>query len=560
MKRQSPEATASSSLSHDFPIEEDIPPEPQDFKREKQSFVPHLPHLPHGVTRGLRRISRRISSPRATSPDFVNIPDPLYDRASEPEYPDSQPSEANIAVKECVSSESLPAASANNGVGRKLSLRQRVVSKSDPKQSLATARDSLVTYDDKLTPKESSRIATMDEPGGYPQPESDVSVDPPTTAAYQAENCTSSAYSADGISPTNTNNSPRVNTVDSEIHSSNIPSAREAKPGLRSPSAATCSSGERGGQKAQGSLPPDDPAGPSSFSLQNEEEAQSWRRHMSSARHRMDSVFSVGLYEKVKKSSTKVRRSLSSARQSLTSAGGVDPQLIEPPSDKDTQIPTQKESDQSPPLERRLTVPRLGEAGPVDWDSPSSQEKAQAMHLRRQGEETRIENGFRRAHGDEVVDSLMNSQAYQSARAPDLSRAGVKLHLMMPAALERQKDDLKIEYGAEFVGIVASAPGTGCLRERVESAVSEWQRPPLCRRYTYASAKSLQFKQGPGETNSSRSPSKSPEGDNAQQFRGGRRGRRRELARAMSSPKDNSMPYFSADIVPSWPSIRLIEH
>lgn len=227
---------------------------------------------------------------------------------------------------------------------------------------------------------------------------------------------------------------------------------------------------------------------------------------MSSARQRMDSVFSVGIYEKVKKSSTKVRRSLSSARQSLTSAGGVDPHLTEPPSEKDTQIPTQKESDQSPPLERRLTVPRLGEAGPVDWDSPSSQEKAQAMHLRRQGEETRIENEFRRAHGDEAVDSLMNSQAYQSARAPDLSRAGVKLHLMMPAVLRRQKNDLKIEYGAEFVGIVASAPGTGCLRERVESAASGWQRPPLCRRYTYDSAKSLQYKQGPREIDSTRSP------------------------------------------------------
>lgn len=143
------------------------------------------------MTRGLRTISRRISSPRATSPDFVNIPDPLQDRASEPEYPDSQPSEANIAVQECVSSESLPAASATNGIGRKLSLRQRMFSKSDPKDSLATARNSLVTYDEKLTPKESSRIAAMDEVGGDPEPRSDRFVDSPTIAADQAENCTS---------------------------------------------------------------------------------------------------------------------------------------------------------------------------------------------------------------------------------------------------------------------------------------------------------------------------------------------------------------------------------
>lgn len=427
-------------------------------------------------------------------------------------------------------------------------------SKSDPKDSLATARNSLVTYDEKLTPKESSRIAAMDEVGGDPEPRSDRFVDSPTIAADQAENCTSGVYSADGISPTNTSNPPRVNTGDSEVHSSNIPSARGAKTGLCSPSAATCSQGEHRGQQEHASQPPDHPDGPSSLWLQDEEEVQPWRRRMSSARQRMDSVFSVGIYEKVKKSSTKVRRSLSSARQSLTSAGGVDPHLTEPPSEKDTQIPTQKESDQSPPLERRLTVPRLGEAGPVDWDSPSSQEKAQAMHLRRQGEETRIENEFRRAHGDEAVDSLMNSQAYQSARAPDLSRAGVKLHLMMPAVLRRQKNDLKIEYGAEFVGIVASAPGTGCLRERVESAASGWQRLPLCRRYTYDSAKSLQYKQGPREIDSTRSPSNILEGDNAQQSRGDRRGRRREVARATPSSEDNSIPYYSADVVPSWPS------
>ncbi|KAF1344832.1 hypothetical protein BDV97DRAFT_362629 [Delphinella strobiligena] len=494
-------------------------------------------------------MSRRISSPRATSPDFVNIPDPLQDRGPEPEYPDSQPSEANIAIKECVSSESLPAASPTNGIGLKLSLRQRVFSKSDPKESLATARHSLVTYDEKLIPEESSRIAITDDLGGDPQPRSDTFVDSPTTAADQAENCNSSVHSANGISPTNKSAFPRLNTADPEIHSSNIPSAR-----LCSPAAATRSQGEHCGQKEHANQSPDHPPGPSSFWLQDEEEVQSWRRRMSSARERMDSVLSVGLYEKVKKTSTKVRRSLSSARQSLTSGGEVDSQLIEPPSERNSQTPTQQESDLSPPSEQHSTVPRLGEAGPVDWDSPSSQQKAQAMHLRRQGEETRIENEFRRAHGDEVVDSLMNSQEYQSARAPDLSRAGVKLHLMMPAVLTRQKNDLKVEYGAELVGMVASAPGTGCLRERVESAASEWQRPLLFREYTYDSAKSLQAKQGPIAAHDTRSPPNSLEGYNARRCRGDRRGRRREVVEAMPSPKDNSVPYFSADVVPSWPS------